>query len=218
MVEPTSKNRGVALGAIILIGLGILMLMDLSLLWPMFILVPGLVFLGAAAVGGRSASALAIPGMLITGTGALLFLQNLTNYWDSWSYAWTLYGVFLGAGLLFMGRALNDRSLQSVGQGCMFAGIIGFGVFAFLMEIVIGVGGGGLGAAVWPWLFIGVGVILILRNIVGVRALQSGSKRKRKHAEEPLFVGPIVYGSRSRASGASRLSTPDEESGTRHRE
>jgi hypothetical protein len=184
--------------------------MDLSLLWPLFILTPGLVFLAAVAYGGKPASALAIPGMLIAGTGGLLFIQNLTNYWDSWSYAWTLYGVFLGSGLLIMGLSLGDRSLQSVGQGCIYAGLIAFGVFAFLMEIVIGVGGGGFGAAVWPWLLIGAGLILFFRNMVGVRPLSSRSKGKRKRLEEqPLFTGPIVYGSRSRTHGSTRLS--DEE-------
>lgn len=209
MVDTSQKNRGMALSAVVLIGVGILLLLDLGTLWPLFILMPGLVFLGAAAAGGRPASALAIPGMLITGTGALLFIQNLTNYWDSWSYAWTLYGVFLGSGLLLMGRSLNDRSLQAVGQGCIYFGLIAFGVVAFFMEIVIGVGGGGFGITGVAVLLILAGIVMFLRNMLGVRARPA--KYKRKHSEEALFTGPVVYGSRSRAHGASRLSTPDDD-------
>jgi hypothetical protein len=79
------------------------------------------------------------------------------------------------------------------------------------MEIVIGVGGGGIGMTGVAVLLILVGIILFLRNMVGVCALPGRSKGKRKRLEEPLFTGPIVYGSRSRAHGASRLS--DEENG-----
>ncbi|NLX08413.1 MAG: hypothetical protein GXY36_02020 [Chloroflexi bacterium] len=180
----------------VLIGLGLLLWMDVSLLWPMFVLVPGLLLLAVAVYGGHVGATLAIPATLVTGTGALLFVQNLTGYWDSWSYAWTLYGAFLGAGFMIMGRQLNSESLETTGRGFILVSLIGFMGFAFLFELVLGVGGPG-NASVGALLLVGAGSFLLLRNLAGQ---PSSSRRKLqykpKRSEPPLFTGPVVYNSR----------------------
>ncbi len=54
-------------------------------------------------LGGKQVSGLAIPGSIITGIGLLLLFQNLTSYWESWSYGWTLIIIFVGAGIYLAG-------------------------------------------------------------------------------------------------------------------
>jgi hypothetical protein len=207
-----SQHSGRVIVAVILIGLGVMSLMGIGMLWPLFILVPGLLMLAGAFGGGRTgAAALAIPGMITTGTGALLFAQNLTGYWESWSYAWTLYGVFLGMGFMLMGQKFGDESLHRVGQGFVNVSLVMFAVFAFFFEIVIGISGRGLLNAL---ILIGLGLFLMTRGGVCqqiMAALDRGydgkpkRKVKAKRDDDKLFSGPIVYGTHV----TSRLSASD---------
>ncbi|MBN1964121.1 MAG: hypothetical protein JW910_05710 [Anaerolineae bacterium] len=212
MGNTSQKSSSRVVVALSLIALGILFWIGIGVFWPMFILVPGLIFLAAALYGGKATAPLAIPGMLLAGTGGLLFIQNVTGHWDSWAYAWTLYGVFLGSGLVIMGRLLGETTIQSVGRGCMTAGLIAFVGFAFLFELVIGIGSG-IGAAGWALVLIAAGSFLLLRNTAGRPALSARTQRlKAKQRDEQLFTGPVVYGSRKRAThDPSRLSTPEDE-------
>ena len=220
MTETSQKPSGLGIAAVVLIALGVLSLMGVGLLWPMFILVPGLMMLAVAFGGGRAgAAAMSIPGMIVTGTGALMFVQNLTGYWDSWAYAWTLYGAFLGMGFMLMGLRLNDPGLHRVGRGFVNVSLLAFAGFAFLFEIILGIGRhGGLNALV----LIGLGLFLMTRSPVcgrikamigNISDLDGKPKRKvkSKRDEDQLFTGPIIYGTRVTSRSASRLSTPDTE-------
>lgn len=203
-----NDNRTRGLIAVGLIALGVIFWLGIGALWPLFVMVPGLMFLGVAASGGHRTAAFAIPGMIISGTGLLLLVQNITGYWDSWSYAWTLYGVFLGMGFAMMGRLMGDHALESLGRVFMLVGGIAFVAFGFLMELVIGVGG--LGSGLWPLLLIGLGLFLLARPFTLRRAL----KPKRKH-DEFLYTGPVVYGSRKRDASRLSESEPDERQSSR---
>ena len=207
---------GRAFLALTLIGLGLLSLMGTSLLWPLFILVPGLFMLAGAFNGGRAGAAtLAIPGMITTGTGALLFAQNLTGYWESWAYAWTLYGVFLGMGLMLMGQQFEDDSLHGIGRHFVNFSLMVFAALAFFFEIVIGISGRGpLNALI----LIGLGLFLMTRGPLCQRIMaaldngfegQSKRKVKPKRDDDKLFTGPIVYGTHVTSRHASRLSVSD---------
>jgi hypothetical protein len=212
---PCISNSRVAL-ALGLIAVGVMAFMGAGLLWPMFILVPGLILLGIALGGGRAgAAALSIPAMMVTGTGALLFIQNVTGYWQSWAYAWTLYGVFLGMGFMLMGQRLDDPSLHKVGRGFVQASLVAFAAFAFFFELVIGISGGP--GPVGALILIGLGLLLLTRDREGHRFLstlvpsaeKTKGKNKPKRQEDKLFTGPIVYGSRPSARVLSRLNSPD---------
>lgn len=193
--------------AISLIAIGVMFGLGIGALWPLFVMIPGLVFLGAAAKGGRSTAAFAIPGMLISGTGLLLLVQNLTGYWSSWSYAWTLYGVFLGMGFAMMGRLMGDSAVESMGRVFILVGGIAFLVFGAFMEAVMGFGGLG---TLWPLVLIGAGLFLLARPFTLRRAL----KPKRKN-DDFLFTGPVVYGSRKRDASRLSVSEPDERRSSR---
>lgn len=220
MVESTRDTSGRAFLALLLIGLGVMSLMGLGLLWPMFILVPGLIMLAVALTGGKAgAAAMSIPGMIVTGTGALMFVQNLTGYWESWSYAWTLYGAFLGMGLMLMGQRLGDTSLHRIGHNFVNFSLMMFAGFAFFFEIVIGIGGRGpLNALI----LIGLGLFLLTRDPVcqrithligeiGEPDTKAKRKIKPKRDSDKLFTGPIVYGTRVSSRSSARLSTSEAE-------
>jgi hypothetical protein len=215
MPRNINSRAAAALG---LIAIGVMAFMGPGLLWPMFILVPGLVLLGIAYGGGRTGAAMSIPAMIVTGTGALLFIQNLTGYWESWAYAWTLFGVFLGMGFMLMGQRLDDPSLHRVGRGFVQVSLMAFAAFAFFFEVIIGIGGG-LGP-VGALILIGLGLFLLARNREGQRSLvafdphsaKAKRKSKPKRHEDKLFTGPIVYGSRAPARDYSRLSSSEPDS------
>jgi hypothetical protein len=201
------QSGGKVVAALGLIALGMVLLLGVGVFWPLFILAPGLAFLAIAHSGGRGTASFAVPGMIILGTGTLLFFQNLTGYWASWSYAWTLYGVFLGLGIILMGELMDDPSLPKVGRGFVKAGVAAFVVFAFLMELVFNVGGG---AWLLPVLLIAAGLVLIARTLAGRGRAKRKVKPKRR--EEPLFTGPIVYGSRvARPSNGSRRGAAEQD-------
>jgi hypothetical protein len=211
MVENTRPNNRIII-AVGLILLGGLFLLDIGLLWPLFILVPGLLILSAALYCGKAgAASMSIPGMIVTGTGTLLFLQNLTGYWNSWSYAWTLYGVFLGMGFMLMGQRLPDAGMHRLGQRFVQFSLLMFAVFAFFFEVIIGISGG-LGTAGAAILIL-AGLYLLskdtngnrLREVIFNKNAPVKQKNKPKRAEEALFSGPVVYGSRA----PSRLSDSD---------
>ncbi|MBZ0298994.1 MAG: hypothetical protein K8J31_04600, partial [Anaerolineae bacterium] len=79
MSTNANSRSAIAIG---LIGLGVLFLVAqisgfsfLGILWPLFIVLPGAAFLYFAYTGDRHAAGLAVPGAMITGTGAILFYQ-----------------------------------------------------------------------------------------------------------------------------------------------
>lgn len=202
--------------AMALIALGVILLTGLGVWWPLFIVVPGLLLLLPAWYGGATGAVLfAIPGMMVTGTGALFAAMAVTGYWQAWAYAWTLYGAFLGMAFLLMSRQLSNVSLYTTGQGLIRASLIGFVAFGLFFELVIGIGW--LGAPLGPLVLIALGLMLLLRSGGNKRRLAarddatSKPKRKAKRGEEALFTGPVIYGTRVRSRGdALRIPEHDE--------
>jgi hypothetical protein len=112
------RISGSLVGGIILIALGLLSLFGqifrgfpfLSYLWPFIIIgFGGLFFVGMLA-GGKSMAGLAIPGAIISGLGLMMFIQNLTGYWQSWAYSWTVILVLVGLGIFIMGLYTEDTA------------------------------------------------------------------------------------------------------------
>lgn len=198
------QKSGRAALAVLLITLGMLPLMGWNLIWPLFVLLPGLVMLSIALYGGRGgAAAMSMPGTFVTGVGTMLFVQNLTGYWDSWAYAWTLLGVFMGLGFTLMGQRLDAPSLSSIGRWFVMGGLAAFAFFGIFFELLIFQTGG----VVLPMLLIAAGLYLLTQDNNSTRVfgglLGTDSKAKRKVAkrnpEDKLFTGPVVYGSRAKS-------------------
>ena len=85
--------------------------------WPFFVIVPGLGLLGlGVATDGRLGEVLAMAGGLISVNGLVLGVQNATDRFDTWAYAWTL--VFLvgpGIGRWLVGVVRGRRELAASG-------------------------------------------------------------------------------------------------------
>jgi hypothetical protein len=218
MGEDARRKPGYATLAAIVIVMGISGLMGINLLWPViFILLPGLVLLWLATAGGTLGALLfAVPGTLVAGTGALMFLQNLTGYWESWAYAWTLYGPFLGLGFAMMGQRIKEPGLITVGRWLVYAGVASFALFGLLFELIFFQSGGPL----VPVLLIAAGLYLFSQSGGGKRLLTDivgsldGDKTKRKMKAKPkredkLFTGPVVYGSTLRQRDGAQVAVLD---------
>ena len=165
------QNAGRNTAAIILIGLGVVFLLgqifDFTLMgafWPLLVMLPGLPFLYFAYRGSAKTAGLAVPGAMITGTGAILFYQNLTGHWESWAYIWTLYPVFLGMALVLIGRRTDNRSTFEVGNGFVKWGSIGFIGLWILFEFFLFGGQSALMNILLPLALIGAGALLLLRS------------------------------------------------------
>ena len=125
--------------------------------WPLLIILPGVALLYAALHDHRSdhgRAPLAVPGVLVTGTGTILLYQSVTGNWASWAYVWTLYPTLLGAGLWLMGRLNGSVATMLTGRKFVLGGLA---AFILLCLFFAGVG------SWWPILLI-VGGWLVWRT------------------------------------------------------
>ena len=119
------QNRSnLALGLILLIIGGWLLVtrqvpslqawMEDNFTWPMWIIGAGaLVFLIGLVT---SAPDMAVPASIIAGVGGILYYQNMTEDFGSWSYMWTLIPGFVGLGTILAGL-LGDNTRRNLGHG-----------------------------------------------------------------------------------------------------
>jgi hypothetical protein len=135
--------------------------------WPFFIMGPGaLLFLTSLAVDKDSGQALASVGGIVSMVGLILFVQNVTDLWATWAYAWALIApTGVGLGLFSYGLLKNETDTRRSGWQLIKAGLGIFVVAAIFFELVIGLSGFGLGQFGWPLLLIALGVFLLLRNL-----------------------------------------------------
>jgi hypothetical protein len=145
--------------------------------WPFFVIVPGLGLLGLGlASDGRVGEVLAMVGGIISVNGLVLLVQNATDRFDTWAYAWTLvFVVGPGIGRWLVGVVRGRGDLAASGGWLIAVGLAGFLGLAVVFELVVGIGGGGYGAAGRY----GLAALLILAGLVllGRRLLTAGRDR-----------------------------------------
>ena len=139
------RNSGALVAGSILIVLGLLSLVGQvfrgfpfwSYLWPLIIIgFGGLFFVGMFA-GGKSLAGLAIPGSIISGIGLMMFVQNLTGYWESWAYGWTVILIAGRPGHLHHGRSIRrTQQRRQAGLRVMKVGAILFIIFGGFFELI----------------------------------------------------------------------------------
>lgn len=135
-----------------------------SLMWPLWVLLPGAFMLFAAFKDGDPHSELVVPGAIVGGTGAILFFLNMTDRWEAWSYMWALYPVFVGSALYYTGRANGDEKLMRSGKQTARTGLYMLVGFGLMFELLIFGGLGFLDSALLPAILIGAGLYLMYAN------------------------------------------------------
>jgi hypothetical protein len=169
-----------ALGGLLLL-LGILVLLGQALEldvgeagWPFFVIVPGLGLLGLGlAAAGRLGEVLATVGGVVTVAGLVLGVQNATDRFETWAYAWTL--VFLvgaGIGRWLLGAVRGRGELAASGAWLITAGLVGFLGLAVFFEVLVGIDGRRYGAGsryALAVLLILAGLALLGRRLLAAR-------------------------------------------------
>lgn len=130
--------------------------------WPLIVIGVGLLLFIIGLL--TSAPAMAVPACIVGGIGGILYFQNATGNWESWSYTWTLIPGFVGVGVLLSGL-LSGRGGKAIqeGGGSILVSMVLFAIFGSIF------GAADFILPIWPIMLIAVGVILLIRAIVRPR-------------------------------------------------
>jgi hypothetical protein len=163
----SSNRSSIALG-ILLVLLGVFLvaqqvyppfreLIQIHFTWPWIVIGVGiLLFLLGLLV---RAPEMSVAACVIGGIGGILYYQNSSGNWASWSYMWALIPGFVGIGIL-LARLLggNAGSFREGLDTILISGVL-FLIFASFF--------GGLGwlGPYWPVLLIALGIYIIIRPV-----------------------------------------------------
>jgi hypothetical protein len=108
-------------------------LMQIGFQWPFYVIGAGLLILVIGLLTG--APGMAIPACIVAGVGGILYYQNQTNDWESWSFLWTLIPGFVAVGILITGL-LGEDTRDNLGRGLnlLVISVVLFLVFAALFQ------------------------------------------------------------------------------------
>lgn len=195
MEHTTLDNRRIG-GALIALGVAFIAMRLLGvtlagLFWPLWVLVPGAVMLWFGFRGERAHLGWNIPGALVGGTGAILFLLNLTGQWESWAYAWTLYPVFVGLALHQTGKRNANEGLIVGGHRTATTGLymlLGFGIF---FELLIFGGLDWIAGPLLPLIFIAMG-IFFMKSKSGCTTVAKPPFAKFKRKPKRVLSDPVT--------------------------
>jgi len=191
----SQRNAGALVGGGLLIIFGLLALLGQlfrgfnfwNTFWPFFIIGFGLLFFVGMFAGGRSVSGLAIPGTIVTTIGLILFYQNITNHWESWSYGWTVILMAVGLGIFFMGLWGQNASQRAAGLRVLRIGLVMFIIFGAFFELIFTSGMPfGLRSIIFPAALILLGLYLILTRsgLLPRRSTDASTESTDKTLEE----------------------------------
>lgn len=166
MERQTRSSLGVG---VILVLIGVLVLaanlipsvrdwLEIDYAWPLIVVGVGvLLFLLGLLTG---APGMAVPASIVAGIGGILYYQNATGNWASWSYLWTLIPGFVGIGIILSGFLSGEwrTSLREGGLTILTS--------AFLFVIFwLFLGGSSIGWEYWPVLLIVFGLWILVRQL-----------------------------------------------------
>jgi hypothetical protein len=126
--------------------------LNIEVTWPLFVVGTGVLLLILALA------------FIVGGIGVLLYWQNATGDWVTWSYAWALIPSFVGLGVLVAGL-LEGRTRKAVSEGgwLILIGLVLFVVFGSIF--------GGLNwlGPYWPLLVVGFGLLIMVQGLLRAR-------------------------------------------------
>ena len=134
--------------------------LDSNWSWPMWTIAAGLIVFLIGLLTG--APGMAVPASIIAGIGGILYYQNQTGEYDTWSYMWALIPGFVGVGTILAGL-LGENTRRNLTHGLNLI------VISAVLFLVFGSFFGGLsilgdyGAAI---LLILLGVYVLVRGFV----------------------------------------------------
>jgi hypothetical protein len=108
-------------------------ILHLTFVWPMWVVLAGLAILIIGLLVGESD--MAVPACIVAGIGGILYYQNASGNWESWSYMWTLIPGFVGVGQILSG-IIGGNFLYSVREGLkvLLVSAVLFTVFATIFN------------------------------------------------------------------------------------
>lgn len=133
------RDMGIGIG---LVALGLIFLvgpwLNLEAFgWPFFVIIPGAILLLLAFTSRVGNGALAVPGAIVTVTGLILLVLNITGNMEAWAYAWTLVMSAAGLGTYLYGVISDSESLRRTGSRSAILGLVLFAVFGLIFELFI---------------------------------------------------------------------------------
>jgi hypothetical protein len=157
------RRSNLALGTVLIL-LGLVFLatqlvpgLGLILSWPWIVIGVGAALLVIGLLVG--APDMAVPACIVSGIGGILYYQNLTGDWTSWSYAWALIPTFVGVGML-LAAVLGGRSRGAYREGLrtLVVGVVLFLVFGSFFGAFTWLG------AYWPLLLVAAGLLVLVEG------------------------------------------------------
>ncbi len=88
--------------------------MENNFSWPMYTIGAGLLILFIGLL--TNSPGMAIPASIVMGIGGILYYQNATGDFTSWSYMWALIPGFVGVGVILAGL-LGENTRRNIGHG-----------------------------------------------------------------------------------------------------
>ena len=135
-----------------------------SIGWPIYTIGAGLLILFIGLL--TNSPGMAIPASIVAGIGGILYYQNTTNNFTSWSYMWTLIPGFVGVGTILAGL-LGENTRRNFGHGLRLI------VISAVLFLIFATFLGGL-SVLGPY---GLPIVLIL---LGVYILARGFLRNNR--------------------------------------
>jgi hypothetical protein len=160
------RSRSAIVSGTILIALGVFFMVTRfvpgiidTMSWPFIVIGVGAIFLLIALATWTPG--LAVPACIIGGIGGLLYWQNMSGEWWTWSYTWALIPGFVGVGVA-LNELMEGRPLRALVEG-------GWPILISLLLFFLF--GSFFGALPWngPWwavVLIAIGVLVILRPLI----------------------------------------------------
>ena len=142
--------------------------------WPFFVIGVGVLLLVIGALTGTPG--MVIPACIVGGIGGILYWQNATNHWESWSYMWALIPGFVGIGTVLAGLLEGKRKMVWEGGKTMLTSAILFVIFAAFFG---GLTGLGPLRDYWPVLLIALGLWALVRPFFAGRSVKSPSENPK---------------------------------------
>jgi hypothetical protein len=169
-VQTRNRHIGSLTGGVILIAFGLLALASQlfrgfdfwGTFWPVILIGVGIVFFAGMFSSGKSGGGLAIPGAIFSGIGLMMFLQNVTGYWQSWSYGWTVIVMSVGVGIYIAGWWSESEYQRQAGTRVFTIGLILFVIFGAFFEMIFQ--SSSVARIIFPIALIALGGYLVIRR------------------------------------------------------